>query len=102
MIDERLPIIEFGRAPMTLLQICALARGQARPALNADPDYRARLDASRASLERQLNAGRTIYGVTTGVGESCENQVPPEITDTLSANLLRFHGCGTEIGRAHV
>jgi histidine ammonia-lyase len=85
----------FGARPLTLEQICDVAQGRARPTLNADPVYRARLEASRASLERQLAAGRVVYGVTTGVGESCDTEVPPELTAELSTNLFRLHGVGT-------
>ena len=88
-------VVEFGASPVTVAQICDIAAGRAEATLSAHPEYRARLEASRASLERQLRAGRTIYGVTTGVGESCENAVPPESTGELARNLLRFHGCGT-------
>ena len=87
--------IVFGARPLTLEQICDVAQGRARARLDPDPEYRARLEASRASLERQLRAGRVIYGVTTGVGESCENQVPPELADELATNLFRLHGVGT-------
>jgi histidine ammonia-lyase len=87
--------VVFGGKPLTLEQICDVAQGRAQARLNPDPEYRARLEASRASLERQLRAGRVVYGVTTGVGESCENPVPPELTDELSTNLFRFHGVGT-------
>jgi histidine ammonia-lyase len=87
--------VVFGRAPLTIGDICAVARGRARARLNPDPEYRARLEASRASLERQLAAGRVVYGVTTGVGESCENEVATEHAEALSTNLFRFHGVGT-------
>jgi histidine ammonia-lyase len=89
------PEVTFGGRPLTLEQVCDIAQGRARARLNADPEYRARLEASRASLERQLRAGRVVYGVTTGVGESCETAVPPELTHEMSTNLFRFHGCGT-------
>jgi histidine ammonia-lyase len=96
-VSSKTTILEvvFGGRPLTLEQICDVAQGRARARLNPAPEYRARLEASRASLERQLRAGRVVYGVTTGVGESCENQIPPELTDQLSTNLFRFHGVGT-------
>ena len=75
---DAIPEVVFGAQPLTLEQICDVAQGRAQARLNPDPEYRARLEASRASLERQLRAGRVVYGVTTGVGESCANQVPPE------------------------
>jgi len=87
--------VVFGRAPLTIADVCAVAHGRAQARLNADPEYRARLEASRASLERQLAAGRVIYGVTTGVGESCENEVAREHAEAFSTNLFRFHGVGT-------
>ncbi|HTA20699.1 MAG TPA: aromatic amino acid ammonia-lyase [Polyangia bacterium] len=85
----------FGPAPISIDDVSAIAAGAAAVALSTDAPFRARIDASRASLERQLAAGRTIYGVTTGVGESCETVVPLPRTGEVSANLLRFHGCGT-------
>jgi histidine ammonia-lyase len=92
---DLIPEVVFGGRPLTLEQIRDVAQGRARARLNPEPAYRARLEASRASLERQLRAGRVVYGVTTGVGESCENAVPPELTDEMSTNLFRFHGVGT-------
>jgi histidine ammonia-lyase len=94
-MSERKAIIELGGRPVTVAEICEVAAGRARLALSSDPAFRARIEQSRESLVRQLAAGRTIYGVTTGVGESCENVVPPGRVGELSANLLRFHGCGT-------
>ena len=87
--------VVFGAGPVGLEQISALAIGRARAELSANPEYRARLEASRRSLERQLAAGKAVYGVTTGVGESCETEVPAGLAEALAVNLLRFHGCGT-------
>ena len=87
--------VTFGPTPVTIDDVAAIAAGAVGVALSTDAAFRARIDASRASLERQLAAGRTIYGVTTGVGESCETVVPLPRTGEVSANLLRFHGCGT-------
>ena len=89
------PDVTFGAEALTLEQICDVAQGRARPVLNAAPAYRARLEASRASLERQLAAGRVVYGVTTGVGESCDTEVPVALGEELSTNLFRMHGVGT-------
>jgi len=93
--DARPTEVTFGAGALTLEQICDLALGRARPLLNDAPAYRARLEASRASLERQLAAGRVVYGVTTGVGESCDTEVPRDLGDQLSTNLFRMHGAGT-------
>ena len=89
------PTVPFGRQPVTLEQIWELAHGRASAQLVPDPEYRAQLEASRASLQRQLAAGRAVYGITTGVGDSCVNEIPDSLTAALATNLYRFHGCGT-------
>ena len=89
------PSVVFGPRPVRIDDVVALASGSARASLDPDPTYRRQLEESRRSLERQLAAGRQIYGVTTGVGESCETKVPAELAEALAVNLLRFHGCGT-------
>ena len=90
-----LPVVSFGPSPVSLEEVAEIASGRARVALDAGLDYRRHLEASRASLERQLRAGRAIYGVTTGVGESCETEVAMDLATSMAVNLLRLHGCGT-------
>jgi len=87
--------VVFGPRPVRIDDVVALATGAARASLDPAPAYRQQLEESRRSLERQLAAGRQIYGVTTGVGESCETKVPAELAEAMAVNLLRFHGCGT-------
>jgi histidine ammonia-lyase len=89
------PRIRFGRRPVTLDDVWELAHGRARAELDPDPAYRAELEASHASLQRQLRAGRAVYGITTGVGDSCETEVGADYAASLATNLYRFHGVGT-------
>ena len=84
----------IGRDPVTIEGILSFARGERRAVLDGDPAYRARLGAARRTVEQNLRAGAAIYGVTTGVGASVGNQIPPALLAELPHNLLRFHGCG--------
>ena len=43
----------------------------------------------------KLAGGFTIYGVSTGLGDSCVNKLSPELAKELPHNLVRYHGCGT-------
>ncbi|MCM8525080.1 MAG: aromatic amino acid ammonia-lyase [Lentisphaeraceae bacterium] len=36
----------------------------------------------------------TVYGVTTGYGDSCTVSIPTELIEELPTHLTRFHGCG--------
>ncbi|GMT49614.1 MAG: histidine ammonia-lyase [bacterium] len=44
----------------------------------------------RETIKRNI----PIYGVNTGFGDSCKNQIAYERVKELQANLIRFHGCG--------
>ena len=90
-----LPTLPVGLRPLGIEDVLLLARGEARPVLDPDPGLRRRIRATAEALERRLAAGETIYGVTTGFGESCQTPVAPELAAELAANLVRFHGCGT-------
>jgi histidine ammonia-lyase len=92
------PVILVGERALTIEAVLLLARGQAVPRLDRDREVLRRIHATVDALDRRLESGDTIYGVTTGFGESCETSVPGGLAPELAANLVRFHGCGT--GRA--
>lgn len=49
------------------------------------------VNASRRLLERFLEEGRIIYGVTTGFGENVRYTISPEDANTLQENIVRTH-----------
>lgn len=87
--------IVLGGRPLAVDEVVAIAEGRARLVLDDDPGFRARLAAGAQALADRLAAGDPVYGVTTGFGESCVTEVPPEQVAALPINLLRYHGCGT-------
>lgn len=89
------PTILVGARPLTCEDVARVARGHARLAISPDPAVRDRIEQSVRWLRARLDAGERIYGVTTGFGESCLNDVPREYGEQLALNLVRFHGCGT-------
>lgn len=90
--------VEFGSASVGVDEVVAIARGEADAALSGDPSWLARLQAGRSALHARLASGGPVYGVSTGVGASVENEIPGHLQADLARNLFRFHGCGT--GRA--
>jgi len=88
-------VILVGSSPLTIEDIVALAEGRARPVLDADPAFRARIDQAARIVADRVEKGPPIYGVTTGFGASCENDIPPAIAAAMPMNLFRYHGCGT-------
>lgn len=90
--------VEFGSTAVGVDEVVAIAEGRAQAALSSDPAWLARLQAGRNALHARLASGGAVYGVTTGVGASVENEIPDHLQAEMARNLFRFHGCGT--GRA--
>jgi histidine ammonia-lyase len=53
-----------------------------------------RMLRSRAIVDEALEAGRPIYGVTTGFGRLADVAVDQDRIGTLQLNLIRSHACG--------
>ena len=85
--------VEFGEAPLTIENIWDIAHG-ARAVQFADSDARRRVVHSAAIVDGILASGATIYGITTGYGDSCETLIPPELVRELPIHLTRYHRCG--------
>jgi len=90
-----MPVLEVGPSPLSIEQVLSIARGRTTVAISKDAGYRRRLGAGASAVAAHLREGRTIYGVTTGVGDSCETNIPAGLAAELQRNLVRFHGCGT-------
>ena len=59
-----------------------------------DKDFERKLLESRVFLESYIKKGYPIYGVTTGFGDSCHNQISQYKTIKLQKSLVNFHGIG--------
>lgn len=85
----------LGESPITLEQVSALIRGNTRLSISASTHTR--LSGSAEKLQKLIEQGFDVYGVTTGFGDSCETNVAENERLALARNLVRFHGCG--VGR---
>src|SRR3954467_7287077 len=77
----------------TLQELEAIARGA--PPRPLDDDDRARIAAGRAVVERALQTGTAVYGVTTGFGQLESVRIATEDAAQLQVNLLRSHAVGS-------
>jgi histidine ammonia-lyase len=55
---------------------------------------RERILRSRAVVERALERGDVVYGLTTGFGRLAETIIDPARLEELQLNLIRSHACG--------
>jgi histidine ammonia-lyase len=77
----------------TLEELEAVARGAEPPPLDA-ADLE-RIAAGRAVVERALETGEPVYGVTTGFGQLESVRIAPSDAAQLQVNLLRSHAVGS-------
>lgn len=78
--------------PLTPSEVVDVAyrRIVARPAADLD----ARLGPAREVVERAVESGDVVYGITTGFGALANTHIGREETESLQYNLLRSHAAG--------
>jgi histidine ammonia-lyase len=77
---------------LTIDHVVEVARGRRRVTLA--PEAADRMRASRAVIERLVEAGATVYGVTTGFGDLADVRIEPSQVAELQHNLVRSHAAG--------
>lgn len=95
-------ILELDGEHLTLEDVVAVAR-ERRPVALA-PAAWARVRRSREAVDRLLERGVVIYGVTTGFGHLRNIRISPEQASLLQHNLLQSHavGVGPELSEEQV
>jgi histidine ammonia-lyase len=79
-------------ADLTVAAVEAVARGGADATLDAGA--RRRMKRSRAVVEKLVDEGEVVYGVTTGVGALANRFIDQADAEQLQENLLVSHAAG--------
>src|SRR6266540_5495974 len=77
--------------PLSIEDVVAVARGEPVSLSTAAVD---RMQASRAVIDAKVEAGETVYGVTTGLGSLANVRLEPSQVRQLQHDLLRSHAVG--------
>lgn len=86
--------VRIDHAEITIEDVLDVAFCKCKIQLSNDTKFVQTIRNGRAALDRLKNLQEVVYGVTTGVGDSCTTTVSKENADQFALNLLRFHGCG--------
>ena len=78
--------------PLSIDDVVRVARDGADVAI--PPAARERMDASRRYIERLVDEGRTVYGVTTGFGKLASERIAAADVRQLQRNLIVSHAMG--------
>ena len=87
-----MPPLPLTGRDLTIDNVIEVARGRRQVKLHADAA--ARMRASRSVIERLVDEGATVYGVTTGFGDLADVRIEPSQTADLQRNLVRSHAAG--------
>lgn len=87
------PRVEVGGYSLSLEMIEAVARHDVPVTLEAEATTR--LNNSIELKDRLVSEGWPVYGVTTGFGDSANQQISPSRAGALQRSLVRMLGCGT-------
>jgi len=93
MSPERINQVVLGEK-INIEQFVAVARFGA--GVTFSEDYCRRVDKSRALVEKWVDEGRVMYGVTTGFGAMCTQAITKEETARLQKNIILSHS--TSVG----
>jgi histidine ammonia-lyase len=85
--------VEFGGARITIEDIWNLAHRKCAARI-AGSEARARVAHSAEIVDGLVASGATVYGITTGYGDSCETEIPADLVNELPIHLTRYHRCG--------
>ncbi|WP_349866315.1 histidine ammonia-lyase [Leifsonia sp. WHRI 6310E] len=91
--------VTVGAAPLTIADVVAVARHDAR--IELDPNALEAVRASRAIVEGLADDVEPHYGISTGFGALATTFIPAERRAQLQASLVRSHaaGSGPEVER---
>jgi histidine ammonia-lyase len=84
--------VEISGGRISLAHLNAVAFGNEQVELTASA--RDRIRKSRAVVEKILEQGQVIYGISTGFGKLSDVKIEPEELHKLQLNLVRSHACG--------
>jgi histidine ammonia-lyase len=94
--------VEIDGRPISLAQLNAIAFGNESIVLTSGA--RERIQTSRDVIEKILERGDVVYGISTGFGKLADVKIEPDALHQLQLNLVRSHACGvgTPLGISEV
>lgn len=84
----------IGEKPLSIEDVLSVAKGNSKVSLPDSLEWRDFIQKGADFLDQLLEEEGVIYGVTTGYGDSCLVEIPPNQVHELPLHLSRFHGCG--------
>lgn len=93
MPSSQVPLVFDGRA-MRLEDVVAVSCRLRPVELGTSAQFRHRITRGAQVVSELLATQGSMYGVTTGYGDSVTTTIPPSLVEELGRNLYTYHGVG--------
>ncbi|UCH90264.1 MAG: histidine ammonia-lyase [Thermoplasmata archaeon] len=85
--------VEIDGESLTIEDVHAVAYEHAKVVIS--PAVKKKVEANQKVVEKLVNAGEALYGVTTGIGEFARIMISKEKSETLQYRIIYSHAAGT-------
>ena len=86
--------ITFDNGLITIDDVINIAENLVNTSLSEDANYQAFIQRGADFVMQILADGQPVYGINTGLGDSCDVLIPDDLALALSKHLYTYHGCG--------
>ena len=87
-------LICFDNSFVTIDNIIDLAQNGSMAQLSTNEDYLSFIKSGADYVMQLLVEGKPVYGINTGLGDSCDVVISNQLALALPKHLVTYHGCG--------
>ena len=94
VLTNKKQVLTFDNGLISIDDVINISENLAAVKLSEDPEYLAFIQRGADFVVQILADGKPVYGINTGLGDSCEIVIPDHLALALSTHLYTYHGCG--------
>ena len=87
-------MLTFSDGLISIDEIINISENLTTVKLSEASEYLAFIQRGADFVMQILADGESVYGINTGLGDSCDVLIPDHLALALSAHLYTYHGCG--------
>ena len=93
-MPKQVRTVTFSQSLVSIEDVNHLAEGKVSAALSENKDYLNFIQRGADFVSKIVSEGKLIYGINTGLGDSCDVTIPYALVMELPKHLYTYHGCG--------
>ena len=86
--------VTFSQSQLSIENVINIAEGKVSTVLSENIEFQNFIQRGGDFISKIISEGKLIYGVNTGLGDSCDVTIPKILAMELPSHLYTYHGCG--------